>query len=253
MYPVLCRLGPFSIYSYGFMIAIAFIAGILVSLRCARHEGIEESSVMDLSLYVIIAAIVGARLLYVIGQWNVYRNDPLEILMVQKGGLVFLGGLILAILTVITYSMIKRIDIYKLLDALTPGTALGYSLGRIGCFLNGCCFGLPTKLPWGIIFPPASLAGSTFPGEPLHPTQLYSTALIFLVFLFLLWLYRSKRFDGQIFFWGLVLYSIERFIIESLRYSPSHWLGLTPMQWMVIFLFIIGIGGLNRSLLKRKS
>ena len=244
MCPILFRLGPFSIHAYGFMIAIAFLVGILISMRYARKEGLQAETILDLALYVIIAAIVGARLLYVLGTWADYRDNYWEMFMVQKGGLVFLGGLILAVLTVIGYARIKKINILKLLDILTPGTAIGYAITRIGCFFNGCCFGLPTKLPWGIEFPFGSLAHSFYPHDHIHPTQLYSSGSMLLAFAVLVWLYRSKKYDGFIFYWGLMFYSIYRFLVEFLRYSPIHWLNLTPSQWIVIPLFVFGLWGL---------
>lgn len=246
MFPVLFKIGPLAIRSYGVMVAVAFLVGIVISLFYAKKEGIESETILDLAIYVIISAITGARIFYVLGQWDYYFQNPIEIFMVQNGGLVFLGGMLFSILTVFIYTRLKTIPLLKLLDALAPGTALGYAIGRIGCFLNGCCFGLPTKLPWGLVFAPGSLAALYFPGEHLHPTQLYSSFLVLMVFLVLSWLYRDKKFDGQIFFWGLTLYALYRFMIEFLRYSPIHWLLFTPSQWLSITIFLFGIWGLIR-------
>ncbi|OGC12054.1 prolipoprotein diacylglyceryl transferase [candidate division WOR-1 bacterium RIFOXYA12_FULL_52_29] len=234
MHPILIKLGSFSIYSYGFMVALGFLAGIGVSLRLAKQAGIKSETIIDLALYVIIAAIVGARFFYVVGQWNFYRGNLLEIIMIQRGGMVFLGGLIFALAAVVYFASAKQVPLRRLFDAITPGTALGYAIGRLGCFLNGCCFGLPTDRPWGLVFPSDCLAGSYFPDQHLHPTQLYSSALILLAFAFLLFLYYRKKFPGQVFFTGLILYSLYRFSVEFLRYSPIHWAGLTPSQWIVI-------------------
>lgn len=234
MHPVLFKIGPLSLYSYGFMLAIAFLVGIFASFYYAKREGIKPEAIFDLAIYVIIAGVVGSRLLYVIGRREEYRSNLSEIFMVQKGGLVFLGGLLAALLAIVFYARVKKINLWKLLDAITPGTVLGYALGRIGCFLNGCCFGLPTNAPWGVIFPPDSLAYSYFPGQPLHPAELYSFLSMFMAFIALIIIYRFKRFDGQVFFWGLIIYSIYRFLVEFIRYSPIHWLGLTPSQWLVI-------------------
>lgn len=244
MYPVLFKIGRFSIHGYGFAIAIAFLVGTLISMRYARKEGIKPELILDLALYVIIAAIVGARLFYVIGTWDQYTDDLLKIFMVQEGGLVFLGGFFLALLVVVVFARWKGIELLKLLDVLAPGTALAYAIGRIGCFLNGCCFGLPTELPWGINFPLGSLAHSYFPDTHIHSTQLYSSASMFLVFLLILFLYRKKKFDGFVFFWWIILYSIYRFLVEFLRFSPIHWLGLTPSQWMVLVAAGLAVWGL---------
>ena len=250
MRPILFSLGGLSIHSYGLMMAIAFIAGIFIALRYAKREGLKADIVIDLSVYVILAAIIGARFLYVAGQWDKYKDNLLDIFMVQKGGLVFLGGLLLSILVVVLYAKRKQIPILKLLDVLTPGAAIGYAITRIGCFLNGCCFGVPTDSPCGIEFPPGALAHFYFPDQHLHPTQLYSSASMLLAFIILVVLYRSKKFDGQIFYWGLIFYSVYRFAVEFLRFSPMHWLGLTPSQWIVFLTFAVGVYGLVHKRLK---
>lgn len=245
MYPILFKIGPLEVHSYGFFLALAFLAGILISLRYAKKEGLNPQFVFDLAIYDIIAAIVGARLFYVIGQWDYFRSNLLEVFMVQNGGLVFLGGFFLALAVTLIYAVSKKIPLLKLFDALAPGVSLGYAIARIGCFLNGCCFGVPTNSWLGVRFPPGSLAASYCPGEAVYPTQLYSMTLMFLVFLFLAWLYPRKRFDGQLFFWWLVLYSVYRFLVELIRFSPIYWFGLTPAQVMVIFTFALGVWGLK--------
>jgi len=244
MHPILLKFGWLEVRSYGFFVALGFLAGILITLFFADREKIDRQNILDLSIGVIIAAIVGARLFYVLGQWEYYRSNPLEILMVQNGGLVYLGGLLLAIALVYFYGRARHIPLLKLFDAATPGTALGYAIGRIGCFLNGCCFGLPTKMPWGVIFPKGSLAEAYCADVPLHPTQLYSSLAMLLAFLVMVWVYRKKKFDGQIIFLGLIFYSLYRFIVEFFRFSPIHWLHLTPSQWVVVPLFIFGVWGL---------
>jgi phosphatidylglycerol:prolipoprotein diacylglycerol transferase len=244
MHPVLLSLGWLHIYSYGFMVALGFLIGIIIITYQAKGEGVKPEIIVDGALYVIIASIIGARLFYVIGEWEQYRDNLKEIIMVQNGGLVFLGGLILAVLTVIWYARWKKQPLLKLLDLSTPGVALGYAIGRLGCFFNGCCFGLPTKLPWGVSFPSGSLAYSYFGDERLHPTQLYSS-LIMLVFALVLFLiFKKKRYPGQVFYWGILLYAIYRFSVEFLRYSPMHWFYLTPSQWIVLIAGGLAIFGL---------
>ena len=244
MYPILFKAGIFEVHAYGFFIALAFIIGIMITLFYTRREGIDPQIVFDLAIYVLLSAIVGSRLFYVIGAWDQFKDNWPEMFMVQRGGLVFLGGFIFCLITVLIYCRLKKIPVFKLFDAIAPATALGYSITRIGCFLNSCCFGLPTALPWGIKFPLGSLADSYFPGESLHPTQLYSMLSMLLVFVVLVLLYRKKSFDGQIFMWWFVFYAVYRFAVEAIRYCPIYWLGLTPAQWMVIPLFIYGVWGL---------
>jgi phosphatidylglycerol:prolipoprotein diacylglycerol transferase len=243
VHPLIGKIGPVSIYSYGIMIALAFLAGIAAAIYFARREGIKAESILDLSLYVMVAAVAGARLFYVVGQWELYRDNLPEIWMLQKGGLVFLGGLLFSILTVIIYARAKRLPMLKLFDALTPATALGYAIGRAGCFLNGCCFGLPTALPWGVVFPPGSLAALYSPGQHLHPTQIYSIISMLIVFALLILIYRRKRYDGQILIRGLLLYSVYRFLVEFLRFSTIHWFNLTPSQWLSLLIFTFGLWG----------
>lgn len=244
MHPTIVKFGPLSIHSYGLFVALGFLTGILIAIYFAKKEKINPNIILDLSLYVIISGIIGARLFYVLGQWDYYKNNPLDILMVQNGGLVIFGGFIFAFFAIAIYAKQKKLSLLKLLDAIAPGLALGYAIGRIGCFLNGCCFGLPTSLLWGMVFPPSSLAAYYYPGQQLHPTQIYSSLAMLAAFFVLIYIYRRKRFNGQIAAWFFVLYSVYRFFIEFFRYSPIHWLALTPSQWLAIFISILGIGGL---------
>lgn len=245
MYPTLFHLGGLTVHSYGLLVALGLAIGIAIIARYAsKYEGLAPELIIDLALYCVIAAFIGARLLYVLGEWQYFLANPLEIIMVQHGGLVFFGGFLLGLAALILLAGRKRLPLLKIMDAAAPGLSLGYAIGRLGCFLNGCCFGLPTTLPWGVVFPAGSLAAQYCPGEKLHPTQLYSSFLMTLVFLFIAWLYRRKKFDGEIAGWWFILYALYRFIVEFFRYSPFHWFGLTPMQWLVVPLFACGAWGL---------
>ena len=252
MYPVLCRLGPLSIHAYGFMVALAFFVAILVSLRYAKKEGLNGEQLLDLPIYIIIAAIVGARILYVVGAWGEFKDNLFEIFLVYRGGLVFLGGLFLGLCVIFIYARVKKIPLLKLLDLIMPGGALGYAIARIGCFLNDCCFGLPTKMPWGLEFPFGSLAYSYYPRMHIHPTQLYSSASLLLVFAILVYLYPRKKFDGYIFFWALIFYSVYRFIVEFFRYSSDVAWGLHPAQWFVLAIGALAAFGLVYKSLKAR-
>lgn len=240
MYPTLVDFGALAIHSYGLMFAFGFLAAIGVTIYFGKKAGLTSELVLDMAIYIMLAAIVGARLFYVIGQWHLYRSNLLEIFMIQRGGLVYLGGFLLGLLVVYFYAKLKKIPFLRLYDVLAPGVVMANLLGRIGCFLNGCCFGLPAKLPWAIIFPAGSLAGSYFPDDHLHPTQIYSVLGLLLVFVLLTYIFRRKKFDGQVFYSLIILYSIHRFVVEFFRYSPIHWLGLTPSQWIVMLLFAVG-------------
>ena len=176
MHPILFKIGSFPIHAYGFMVVMAFLVGILVSLYYAKKEGIKAEIILEVAILIIVAAIIGSRLFFVICRWSYFKHNPDEIFAVRKGGIAFLGGFLLAVLGVFVLAKIRRISSLKLLDILAPGASLGYAIARIGCFLSGCCFGLPTRLPWGMRFPPGSPAYSRFPDEYIHPTQLYSSA-----------------------------------------------------------------------------
>ncbi len=233
MHPVLFTIGKINIYSYGFMLAVAFLFGLLLTLSFAKKEGIEEEKILDIAIWVIVFSIVGSRLLFVLLFFENFKGNLLEVFMIQRGGLVFYGGFLLATLAVIYKAKVYKLNLLKLFDSATPGTALGYSIARIGCFLNGCCYGKETNFFLSIKFP--NLSGLR------HPTQIYSSAIMFIIFLVLLYLYRKKSFNGQLFFTGILFYSIYRFLIEFLRFSPTYYFGLTPSQIISIFAFVFAI------------
>ena len=246
MHPILIKFWSWPLYSFGFMVALGVLALILVALYYARKEGIQAELVLDFTIYLILASALGARLFYVIGQWENFRQNPAEILMFTRGGFVLMGGLLFGVLAALLYARLKNIPPLKFVDILTPASILAYAIGRIGCFLNGCCFGIPTHSCLGIIFPDESLAHSYFPGEAVYPTQLFSSASMALAFIILIFIYRAKKRDGFVFFWGLILYSTYRFLIEFIRFSPIHWLTLTPTQWAMLLVFTASIVGLFR-------
>jgi phosphatidylglycerol:prolipoprotein diacylglycerol transferase len=173
MHPVLFRIGPFALHTYGVFVAIAFLASISLALREARRVGESADHILDLCFYILVAAIVGSRILYVVINWPVFQQDPLEILRIWRGGLVFYGGFIAAVLTAFWYVRKAGLSPWKTTDILAPSLAFGQFIGRIGCFFAGCCYGRPSDLPWAVTFTnPESLAPK---GIPLHPTQIYSS------------------------------------------------------------------------------
>ncbi len=222
MHPVLFRLGPLSVYSWGTMVALAFLAGLFTAVRYAKKEGIKEDHILELFIYVVVSSIAGARLFYVMGFFGQFRNDPVSILCVNEGGLVFIGGLFASFLTVLIYVKLKGLNLWKLLDALSPASALGYGIGRIGCFLNGCCYGV-------------TLFGIE------QPTQIYSSIAGFVIFAVLIKLYDSKKYDGQIFIYALIMYCVYRFLVEFLRYSPVHVYIFTLNQLLIAPVLIFSL------------
>lgn len=220
MHPVLFEIGGWPVYSYGVLLAAAYLAGLQMAVVRARHAGLDASKVMDFGIYLIIAALVGAKLMLVVVDFNYFRQNPRELLSLARAGGVFYGGLIAAVL--VGFWMVKKyqFNIWTVGDLMAPGIALGHVIGRMGCLMAGCCFGRPTSVPWAITFtnPAAALNVGTPLAIPLHPTQLYDAGaeLIILAFL-LLTERRGKRFAGRTFLLYLLLYAISRFIIEFYR------------------------------------
>ena len=214
MYPVLFQLGPLAVTSYGVMVAVGVLVGLLVILRAGRHAGIDTDTLLDLALYMVVAGVVGARAAYVFLHWDSFREAPLEILRIwDGGGLSFFGSLGLCLLVAIWFTRRRRLKLARIGDLLVLGVAAGYPFGRIGCFLNGCCYGFPTDHAFGVVFP--------FDEVARHPTQLYSFVLGAVIFLVLWRSSLRKPFDGYLMGLFLILYAAYRFVIDFWRVSPA--------------------------------
>lgn len=250
MYPELFRIGNFPINTYGVFLAIAFLCAILVTVKLAQRDGLPRERIYDLSLWMLLASLVGSKILMLFTEPE-YRGNPLQLLSLDflRSGGVFYGGLLGAI--VAGYLLMKRYKLpwWKTADACAPGIAIGNFFGRQGCFAAGCCWGEPTSLPWGVKF---SELGHEITGVPidahLHPTQLYESFAMLLVFGFLLWLHKRKRFNGQVILVYALLYSIIRFAIEFVRDDPrGDILGLTTLTGLStsqIISVVIGVTAL---------
>ncbi|MBI5186367.1 MAG: prolipoprotein diacylglyceryl transferase [Nitrospinae bacterium] len=242
MHPILFHLGPATIYSYGVAIAAAFFVGITLASKRAKKEGLDPNKIIDLCFYILIAAIVGSRLLYVGINISYFIKNPLDIFKLWQGGLVFYGGLIGAVIVAVLYLKKKRLPVWRVADLLAPSLALGQSIGRLGCFLAGCCYGKPTEGHWGVTFSdPDSLAPLHV---SLHPTQLYSSFLDLAIFFALLYIQKIKKFQGQVFWTYLFLYSTGRFIIEFFRGDKRGFVFegiLSTSQFIGIFMFALSI------------
>ena len=242
MHPLAFQLGPLTIHWYGVMIALAFLAGLWTATRRARRENIPGEKIADVVLWLMIGSIVGARLVYVTTYWkDEFAGQPLsEVFMIQHGGLVYYGGLIGAILASFVYLRWKKMPLWKTADVLAPSIALGNVFGRVGCLLNGCCYGRACDLPWAIHFP----SDHATHGAPVHPTEIYDALSNFILYVLLAWLFRRKRFDGQVFAVYLIGYAVTRTIMECFRgdYPPDHiHYGLTPGELVSIPIFIAGL------------
>ena len=223
MYPQLLELGPINIYTYGLLLAAAYLIGLLVALARARGRGLDPNRVMDLGIYVIISALVGAKLMVLIVDFEYFSLRPSNLWSLVRSGGVFYGGLFLAIPVALLYLHRHRMPTWTTCDIFAPGIALGHAVGRIGCLMAGCCYGRPTSVPWGITFT-NTLAASNV-GTPLdvtlHPTQLYESGAELAIFSFLLLMERRGRaFAGRTFWGYLLLYGVARFIIEFYRGDP---------------------------------
>ncbi|MDD2714890.1 MAG: prolipoprotein diacylglyceryl transferase [Candidatus Wallbacteria bacterium] len=213
MHQILFKLGPITLYSYGLMIALAFLAGIYLSRRIFVRMNKTVDLVYDLALVIIVSSILGARIFYVLNSGSYFLDNPLEIFKIYKGGLVFYGGFIGGLIGGYCFARLRHYDFFELADAVVPVVALGQSIGRIGCFLNGCCYGQVSDT-YGIVFPELR------DGLLRLPTQIFESAgdlLIFVILYRMLW---KRRFHGENFSLYLILYGILRFMIEFLRGDP---------------------------------
>jgi phosphatidylglycerol:prolipoprotein diacylglycerol transferase len=241
VYPVLIQIGPFTIHTYGFLIAVGFLLALWLAVRQAEKEGIAKEPMLDMGFYVIVAALVGSRLLFVATNWGYYARNPLDILKIWEGGLVFFGGLILAVPTAVYFARSHALAVWKVADVWAPSIAIGHAVGRLGCFCAGCCYGKPAEgLPWAVVFTrPESLA---IKGVPLHPTQLYESAAEFMNFLLLITLRKRLSVPGQLFWVYIFNYSIIRAVVENFRGDEVRGFiafGVSISQGISIVLFIL--------------
>jgi len=257
MHPKLFRiplpfgLEPFEIASYGVMVAIGAMFGVLIGAERARRSGEKTTDVLDLALWVLIAGLVGSRILYLISgiDWTRESKSVWNVIKVffkfRQGGLAFFGGLLLAIPVGIVFLRVRKLNVWKFADIAAPSVAIGYAFARVGCYLNGCCWGerSPAWFPLSVGFPEGSLAAD-FYGEaniPLYPTQFISSVNALILFFVLSFVYWRKKFDGEVFWLFCGLYAATRFLIEFLRGDcPESLLGIfTVWQGISLVLFPI--------------
>jgi phosphatidylglycerol:prolipoprotein diacylglycerol transferase len=218
MYPTLFTIGDFSLSTYEAAMTVAFLLAIFLAYRRAPKEGIDQGLVLDVCLWIVVGSLVGARLLFILTRVDDYMRDPIRLVTCWKGGLVYYGGLIGGALATWVVLHRRRAPFFPVADLIAPYLMLGYAVHRtFGCFLAGCCFGRPTDLPWGVVFPPGSAPHGAFGDAALHPTQLYTAIGAFAIFGFLLWLRRRKPFDGAVTIALFFLYAISRFVVEAFR------------------------------------
>lgn len=257
MHPRLFTIGGFTQHTYGFLVATAFVVGLVVAVRLARREGLNTDKVFNLGVYVALAAVAGAKLLLILTDLRFYARNPAEIFSLasfQAGG-VFYGGFLASVAFALWYTRHARLPLLKVCDVFAPAVALGHAVGRLGCFSAGCCYGKPTSLPWGVAFTDTyahDMFGTPL-GVPLHPTQLYEALAETLIFFLLLARFRKKPrpaaqpsaapvstpgggFDGQVMALYLVLYGAVRFCLEFIRDDPDR--GFLFNGWISTSQFI---------------
>lgn len=235
MRPILFHIGSLPVFSWGFMFMIAVSLATYLMLKRARREGLNPDHLVDLVLFAVIGGIVGARLFYVIFyEPMTYIREPLRIFMLQQGGMVFHGGLLGGVIAAILVIKKHKLATWQVADLIVPYLALAYGIVRIGCFLNGDSYGLPTGLPVGVVFPGVD-------DLPRHPTQLYSSAAGFLIFGILLWLKGRKTFQGQLFAQFLFLYVTYRTLVEMLRDNLRVLGPITIAQVINAVIFVIAV------------
>jgi len=243
MHPTLVHLGPLPLHSYGFMLALSFFLGILLASRRAPARGISPDVVFDTALVIVFASILGARALYVVFHLE-EMSSPLDMIALWSGGLTMYGGVLAAMAAAFYYLRRRRVRFLAMADVMAPSLGLGLGLTRIGCFLNGCCYGRPTTGPLGVHFPPDSYVTRMFGDAALHPAQLYSSVTGLLILGILLLADRKRGPEGRIFGLYLMLDGVGRFILDFFRsYEANAYIvgGLTVNQIIAVGLVALGV------------
>ncbi len=234
MQRVLFEIGGLPIYAYGTFLFIAFAVSIGWALKEAPRQGINQDHFMEAAIIAIALSIIGSRLFFVLVYWELFQEGPWwRIFAFRDGGLIFYGGFFAALLGAWVYCRFRHMSFLSLMDLTAPFIALGYAITRVGCFLNGCCYGQPTEAPWGVVFP-------TLENGFRHPTQLYASLAALLIFFLLRRAQPLKYFEGFLFVLFLVFYGAYRFIVEFFRVDP-HVLGPLSLA-QVIALVLIAFG-----------
>jgi len=246
MYPEFLHLGDFTIYSYGVMLATAFMTALYLAYRRAEKIGLEPQVIVDTAIIVLIGSVVGAKLFYIIGHFPEMAGDLDRLLGTLRAGGVFQGGLITAAVLSVGYLIWKRKPVWLIADVIAPSIAIGQSIGRIGCFAAGCCYGKVcdhAQVPWSVNFPPEAI--TPFQGIHVfrHPTQLYESLIMLAVFFALVWIWKVRKYDGQVFWYYVLIHSVVRgLMIEPFRgdHGPVF-LGLTGQQLIAVVTFFTAI------------
>jgi phosphatidylglycerol---prolipoprotein diacylglyceryl transferase len=222
VYPELAHWGFIHIRTYGLMLALAFLIGTWLGMREAKRLGLDEDRLVNVILIVLIASVLGARALYVLEHIQEFRREWGSVIALWQGGLTLYGGIIAGTVAGLLAAQRFGLPMWTVADALAPSLAIGTAFGRVGCFLNGCCYGRPTRLPWGVHFPPDSFAGLEFGNAAVHPSQLYFAAAGTILFAILMGLRRRLTVPGVLFWTFIVLFGLVRIPLDMTRsYEPE--------------------------------
>lgn len=217
MHPEVFELGLLHLRSYGLLMAIAFVVGTFLGLREARRLSLDEDKVVNVILVTLIASVFGARMLYVLEHLSEFRREWTSVLALWQGGLTLYGGVVAGTFAGLVAAKRMNLPVWITADALTPSLALGTMFGRVGCYLNGCCYGRPTNLPWGVVFPHDSFAFLEFGQQPVHPSQLYNALAGLLLFVLFQSLRKQFRVPGVMFWSFIVLFALVRIPLDMTR------------------------------------
>jgi phosphatidylglycerol:prolipoprotein diacylglycerol transferase len=263
VHPVFLEIGPVTIHWYGVMMALGFLAGLVNWILLGKNRGRDFAFSSDLLFWIIVSGVLGARIAYVISDFRNFADEPVTILRIDRGGLIYYGGFIAAIIAIIVFAKVRGERVLSLMDFAATSVPLAHVFGRVGCFLNGCCYGADHDGQFAVRYPTHSYAWwrhvydgrilkhTADPSKPVHPVQLYEAGINILLFLLLLYVYRREKRDGTVAAVYLVAYSTARFCLEFLRGDPRMTLmGLTYAQLVSIVLFVVGLGMLLVARLK---
>jgi phosphatidylglycerol:prolipoprotein diacylglycerol transferase len=247
--------GPLTLHTYGVLLALAFVAGLWIASRQGRKEGFDGARIADMAVYVLIAGLLGAKLLLLVVEWQNYTSNPRELFSLVQSGGVFYGGLLGAIPVALWYMRRHHLPIWKTADALAPAVILGQAIGRLGCFAAGCCYGRAANVPWAVTFrDPYTLRQVGTPLDvPLHPSQLYESFAAFVIFGILMWMASRKKFHGQVLMAYLGLYAIVRFVLEYFRGDTARgtvFAGALSTSQFIAILMVLAVLLLVPQLLK---
>jgi phosphatidylglycerol:prolipoprotein diacylglycerol transferase len=243
LHPILFKIGNFAIGSYGVIVAIAVICSIFIGRFLAKKEGIDPELITDFYIYSIIVGFVGAKVALIIADYKEFSQDPMKYLFENLRFFgAFYGGFIFAVIFALIYIRLKKLQFFKVADITAVSLPLGQSIGRWGCFFAGCCYGAPTKLPWGLVFPSVDICQD---GTRIHPWPVYESILDLVIFVFLFLRFKKRRFRGESIFFYAMFYAVGRFLLEFLRGDEIRGLYFNKMlslsQILSILVLIVAI------------